>query len=297
VNGTRRIENVQPSTSIKGKVCLVTGGTSGIGQVTARELARQGATVVFVGRNRQKCEETLNQIRQETGNPEVEYLLGDLSSLAGIRGVAQEFRQKHNRLDVLVNNAAGIFMERRESVDGIEMNLALNHLAYFLLTNSLLDLLKSSAPSRVVNVSSEAHKHMVLDFDDLQEKKRYRGFRAYSESKLANLLFTFELARRLERTGVTVNALHPGFVASNIFAGNGRVGWLVRRIASVVALSTEAGAETSVYLATSPEVEGITGKYFVKKRAVAPSPASHDEAAARRLWAVSEQLTGSVHDV
>jgi NAD(P)-dependent dehydrogenase (short-subunit alcohol dehydrogenase family) len=277
---------------MKGKVCLVTGGTSGIGQVTAKELARQGATVVIVGRNRQKCEDTVSQIRQQTGNPAVEYVVGDLSSLAGIRGVANEFRQKHTRLDVLVNNAAGIFMDRRESVDGIEMNLALNHLAYFLLTNLLLDSLKSSAPARVVNVSSEAHRHMVLDFDDLQGKKSYRGFRAYSKSKLANLLFTFELARRLEGTGVTVNALHPGFVASNIFAGNGRVGWVVRQIASAIALSPEAGAQTSLYLATSPEVEGVTGQYFAKQRSVASSPASHDDAAARRLWAVSEEMTG-----
>jgi len=277
---------------MKGKVCLVTGGTSGIGQVTAKELARLGATVVIVGRNRQKCEDTVNQIRQQTGNPAVEFLVGDLSSLAGIRGVANEFRQKHTRLDVLVNNAAGIFMERRESVDGIEMNLALNHLAYFLLTNLLLDLLKSSAPARVVNVSSDAHRHMVLDFDDLQGKKSYRGFRAYSKSKLANLLFTFGLARRLAGTGDTVKALHPGFVASNIFAGNGRVGWVVRQIASAIALSPEAGAQTSLYLATSPEVEGVTGQYFAKQRSVASSPASHDDAAARRLWTVSEEMAG-----
>jgi retinol dehydrogenase 12 len=278
-------------TTMTGKVCLVTGATAGIGHVTARELARRGATVVIVGRNRQKCEATVAEIQQQTGNSRVEFLLADLSSQADIRRLATAFRQKYGRLDVLINNAGGIFMQRRESVDGIELTLAVNHLAYFLLTNLLLDLITSSAPARIINVSSDAHRGMTLDFDDLQSKRNYRGFQAYSKSKLANLLFTFELARRLHGTGVTLNALHPGFVASNIFAGNGMVGWCIRRIASVVALSPEKGASTTIHLATAPEVAGVTGEYFVKQRVERSSPESHDDEASRRLWAISEEMT------
>ncbi|HEV3162544.1 MAG TPA: SDR family oxidoreductase [Isosphaeraceae bacterium] len=282
----------EPDQTMAGKVCLVTGATSGIGQVTARELARLGASVVVVGRSLQKCEATVSQIRQQTGHPRVDFLVADLSSQAEVRRLASEFLRKNTRLDVLVNNAGGMFMNQQESVDGIELTLALNHLAYFLLTNLLLERLKASAPARIVNVSSEAHRGVTLDFDNLQAQGRYGGFRVYSQSKLANLLFTFELARRLEGTGVTVNALHPGFVATNIFAGNGLLGWSVRRIASLIAMSPEQGAKTSIYLAASPEVEGVTGQYFAKQKRVAPSPASLDEAAARRLWEVSEQLTG-----
>jgi retinol dehydrogenase 12 len=281
----------QHDSTMQGKVCLVTGGTAGIGQVTARELARKGAHVVIVGRNEQKCEATVRDVRQQTGNPAVEFLVADLSAQAQVRTLARQFQQQHSRLDVLINNAGGIFMERRESPDGIEMTLALNHLTYFFLTSLLLDLIKASAPARIINVSSEAHRGMTLDFDDLQARQRYRGFQVYSRSKLANLLFTSELARRMEGTGVSVNALHPGFVATNIFSGNGWFGWWVRRIASVVALSPEEGAKTTIYLATSPEVEGVSGKYFVKELAVQPSPASLDQEAARRLWEISEQMT------
>jgi retinol dehydrogenase 12 len=278
--------------SLSGKVCLVTGATSGIGAVTARELARRGASVVIVGRSPSKCEATVRGIREQTGSAAVESLVADLSAQAEVRRLAREFRQRQPRLDVLINNAGAVFLQRRESVDGIEMTFALNHLAYFLLTNLLLDLLTASTPARVINVSSAAYEGMTLDFDDLQEGRRYRGFRAYSRSKLANLLFTFELARRLEGTGVTVNALHPGFVATNFFAGNGPVGWLMRRSAGLFAIGPEEGARTTLYLASAPEVEGITGRYFVKGRPVASSPASRDPAAALRLWQVSEEMTG-----
>jgi NAD(P)-dependent dehydrogenase (short-subunit alcohol dehydrogenase family) len=303
--------------SMSGKTCLVTGATAGIGEVTARELARRGACVVIVGRSRKRCEATVEAIRRETGNPAVEFLVADLSAQAEVRRVAREFQEGHRRLDVLINNAGALFHLRRQSVDGIEMTLALNHLAYFLLTNLLLDTLRASAPARIVNVASRSHEDAQgLDLDDLQARagaKRFWGYRRsrlvswlftlfaprrhpallqYSRTKLANVLFTYELARRLEGTGVTVNALHPGFVASHFMAGNGVFGWFLRRLAWLFAISPEEGARTSVYLATSPEVEGVTGRYFVKQRPVASSAASRDEAAARRLWQVSEELTG-----
>jgi NAD(P)-dependent dehydrogenase (short-subunit alcohol dehydrogenase family) len=300
-----------------GKTCLVTGATAGIGEVTARELARRGARVVIVGRSQQRCEATVEAIRLRTGNPAVEFLRADLSSQAEVRRLAQEFLQRHRRLDVLVNNAGALFARSQESVDGIEMTFALNHLAYFLLTGLLLDTLRASAPARIVNVSSRAHEDVQgLDFDDLQARSgarsfwgyggsrfggllftlfapmRHPAFLQYARSKLANLLFTCELARRLEGTGVTVNALHPGFVASRFSAGHGAFGWLMRRWAGLFAIGVEEGAQTSVYLATSPEVEGVTGRYFVKCKAVPSSPASLDQEAARRLWQVSEELTG-----
>jgi retinol dehydrogenase 12 len=300
-----------------GKTCVVTGATAGIGEVTARELARSGACVVIVGRSQQRCAWTAEAIRRDTGNPSVEHLVADLSSQAEVRCLARTFLERHRRLDVLVNNAGALFAHRRESIDGIEMTLALNHLAYFLLTGLLLDTLKASAPARVVNVSSRAHEDVPgLDFDDLQARARagsfwgygqsrfasllftlfapmrHPAFLQYARSKLANLLFTYELARRLEGTGVTVNALHPGFVASRFMAGNGALGWFMRRWARLFAVSAEEGAKTSVYLATSPEVAGVTGKYFAKQKVVASSPASRDEAAARRLWQLSEELTG-----
>jgi NAD(P)-dependent dehydrogenase (short-subunit alcohol dehydrogenase family) len=281
--------------SMSGKVCLVTGATAGIGLVTAEALAQRGALVCLVGRSRERSEAAVRQIQARTGNPAVEFLLGDLSSQSDIRRLAQEFRERHARLDVLVNNAGGMFLIRQESVDGIEMTLALNHLAYFLLTNLLLDLLKSSVPARVVSVASDAHRFAPrLDFDDLQHRKSYRGFPVYGKSKLANVLFSAELARRLAGTGVTSNALHPGFVASNFFSSPGTkplLGRLMALSARLVAIRPEEGAKTSIYLASSPEVEGVTGKYFEKQRQVTPSRAAQDETAARRLWDVSAELT------
>ena len=306
-----------PDTSMVGKTCLVTGATAGIGEVTARELARLGARVVILGRSRERCAATTEATRRETGSMCVEFLVADLSSQAEVRRVAREFLERHDRLHVLVNNAGAMFARRRESVDGVEMTLALNHLAYFLLTSLLLDTLKASARARVVNVSSRAHEDVsALDFDDLQARAharkcwgygesqfasllftlfapmRHPAFLQYARTKLANLLFTYELSRRLAGTGVTVNALHPGFVASRFMAGNGPLGWFMRRWAGVFGVTAEEGAKTSVYLASSPEVEGITGKYFAKQKQVVSSPASLDEAAARRLWQLSEELTG-----
>jgi NAD(P)-dependent dehydrogenase (short-subunit alcohol dehydrogenase family) len=276
----------------------VTGATSGIGAATAEGLASRGATVVVVGRSSSRCVATAEAIRRATGSSAVESLVADLSSRADVHELSRQFRARHRRLDVLVNNAGGIFMRRRETVDGLEMTFALNHLAYFLLTDLLLDVLLASAPARIVNVSSSGH-HLVrgIRFEDVQMRGRYRGFEAYGQSKLANLLFTYELARRLEGTGVTVNAVHPGFVATNIGTNNTWTWRLLKplydRYRRIRYLTPEEGARTVLHLAVSPEVEGVTGGYFADGRPVESSAASRDEAAARRLWQISEALAGS----
>jgi retinol dehydrogenase 12 len=290
------IEN--PDGPMKGKTCLVTGATSGIGEITARELARLGARVIVVGRSPERCNATAERIRTQTGATAVESMVADLSFQADVRRLAEQVRGRCARLDVLVNNAGGMYLDRRESVDGIELTLALNHLSYFLLTNLLLDLIKASAPARIVNVSSEAHRGGSIDFDDIQRRGRYSGWRAYQQSKLANILFTNELARRLEGTGVTVNSLHPGFVRTNFFKDfPGWRGFTFKIFASLLAISPEEGARTSIHLAASPEVAGITGQYFVKSRPATSAPQSHDRAAAERLWRVSEELTGQASTV
>lgn len=283
--------------SMKGKTCLVTGATSGMGQVTARALAQRGATVVIVGRDPARSADAADRIKQQTGNPAVELLLADLSSQAQIRKLAEQFMSRHQRLDVLVNNAGSLFMSRRESVDGIEMTFALNHLTYFLLTNILLPILKASAPSRIVNVSSYGHRRGVVNFDELQGNQRYNGMVAYRQSKLANLLFTFELARRLSGTGLTVNAVNPGLVASNFGLNNfgswARTLWpAVQPIYQLFASSPEQGAQTAIYAATSPELEGVSGKYLERMQLATPSAAAQDGVAAARLWQLSEELTG-----
>jgi len=278
--------------NMQGKVVLVTGATAGIGEATARELARLGATVVGAGRNAEKCARVAESIRAASDNASVEFLVADLSVQAEVHKLAAEFKRKYVRLDVLINNAGAYFMRRRESADGIELTWALNHLAYFLLATSLLDVLKASAPARIVNVSSEAHRGSKLNFDDLENRRSYNGFPAYGQSKLANVLFTYELARRLAGTGVTANVLHPGFVATQFGHNNGAVvRALMRLVQRFGGLSPEQGAQTSLHLAASPEVEGVTGQYFDNRRAVPSSPASYDEAGARRLWEISERMT------
>jgi NAD(P)-dependent dehydrogenase (short-subunit alcohol dehydrogenase family) len=274
---------------MSGKVCLITGANAGIGKVTAQKLAELGATVMMVCRNRQKGEAALKEIKSKSGNANVELIIADLSSQAEIRRLADEFKAKHQRLDVLLNNAGVYLPKRALTVDGLEMTFAVNHLAYFLLTNLLLEVLKPSAPSRIVSVSSEAHKYGKLEFDNLQGEREYKGIPAYSNSKLENVLFTNELARRLAGTKVTANSLHPGAVATSIFRNTPKpIEWLIK----LLTISPEKGAETSVYLATSSEVEGITGKYFEKKQEKYPSRTAQDEELAGRLWQVSEQLTG-----
>jgi NAD(P)-dependent dehydrogenase (short-subunit alcohol dehydrogenase family) len=278
--------------NMNGKICMVTGATSGIGEATSLELARMGASVVLVGRNPSRCEASVARIKQETGNSSIEYLVADLSSMALVRQVVQQFQEKHKRLDVLVNNAGAAFLRRQVSVDGIEMTFALNHINYFLLTLLLLDTLKTSLPTRIVNVASDSHRGQKLDFDDLQIQKGYSVMKAYGRSKLANVLFTYELARRLNGTSVTVNALHPGTVATRIWEKGGPLNPLISLVMRRFTIPVEQGAKTVIYLASSPEVEGLTGEYFTDCKVVRSDPASYDQASAKRLWDISLKLTG-----
>ena len=279
---------------MQGKTILISGATNGIGKQSALELAKMGAQIVIIGRNKAKTEETLREIQTSSGNKDVHALIADLSSMAEVRRVADEFKKQYARLDVLLNNAGGFFSERQESVDGYEVTFALNHLSYFLLTNLLLDRLKADAPSRIVSVSSEAHMMSPLNFDDLQSKQSYgmAGFRPYGQSKLMNVMFTYELARRLAGSGVTANALHPGAVNTGFGKNNRGLMNIAMKIFTFFAIKVEDGAKTSVYLASSPEVEGVTGKYFDKSKQKQSSQVSYDEAAQKRLWEISEQLTG-----
>ena len=277
------------NTALLGKVCLVTGGTRGIGRETARGLANMGASVVVAGRDEGRTDNVVRSLVAETGNPAITGLVADMSIQAEVIRLAAAFRASHDRLDILVNNAGAIFDTRQVSADGVEMTWALNHLAPFRLTHELRDLLVASAPARIVTVASGAHMMGRMDFDDLQGARGYSGWRAYGQSKLANILFTVELARQLQGTRVTANAVHPGFVASNFGMTGQRtpimqVGWQVARL---FARSPEAGAQTSIYLASSPEVEGVTGVYFANRKPAFTSGAARDLSAARRLWVVS----------
>jgi retinol dehydrogenase 12 len=275
---------------LRGKVCLLTGATRGIGRAAADGLARTGVTLVLVGRDVSRVEETVRAVRASSGQGQVEGLVADLSLRSEVRRLAAEIRARYQRLDVLVNNAGAIFTRREETAEGTEKTLALNHLGYFLLTLELLSLLKASAPSRVVNVASDAHRGMRLDFEDLENRKRYSGLRVYGQSKLMNILFTNELARRLQGTGVTVNALHPGVVATGFGKNTPGLFRSLVRLAAPFMTTPEKGAETLVYLATSPQVAGVTGKYFTKSKEARPSPTAREEEAARKLWEASERL-------
>jgi NAD(P)-dependent dehydrogenase (short-subunit alcohol dehydrogenase family) len=279
---------------MQGKTVLVTGANQGIGKATAIALAQQGASVVILSRNPDKGRAALADVQAASRGGKAELLVADFASLADVRRAAAEFRATHKRLDVLVNNAGLFVPERHVTVDGLEETFAVNHLAPFLLTNELLDLLKASAPARIVNVSSEAHRHATMRWDDLQfEQHRYKGFSAYGQSKLANILFTYELARRLEGAGVTANALHPGVVASGFGQTYpGALSFFVK-VAKPFLLTSEQGARTSVHVASSPEVEGVTGKYFSKCRPVRSNAVSYDEASQRKLWSLSVEMIKS----
>ena len=276
---------------MKGKTVLVTGANQGIGKATAIALARQGADVVILSRNPEKGRAALQDVQAASRGGKAELLVADFASLSDVRRAAAEFRAKHKRLDVLVNNAGLIVPERHLTIDGLEETFAVNHLAPFLLTMELLDLLKASAPARIVNVSSEAHRGARMHWEDLQfANSRYKSFRAYGQSKLANILFTYELARRLDGTGVAANALHPGVVASGF--GQTYPGYLsfLVKVARPFLLTNEEGARTSVHVAASPEVEGVSGKYFAKCHPVRSNAVSYDEASQRKLWSLSLEM-------
>jgi NAD(P)-dependent dehydrogenase (short-subunit alcohol dehydrogenase family) len=273
------------------KTILITGATSGIGYETALALAKMNATVVGIGRNPEKCTTYEAQIRRDSGNSHVDYLLADLSSLAEVKKQAENFKNKYDRLDVLINNAGGYFTKKMTTVDGYEITFALNHLAHFLLTNELLDLIKASSPARIINVSSAAHMGAKINLDNPNQIDGSFGWQAYGQSKLANVLFTYELSRRLEGSGVTCNCLHPGWVATGFGKNNrGITGWVIGFSAKVSAKKPAEGAETSIYLASSPDVEGISGKYFVDCKETSSSLISYNITTAKNLWTISEKM-------
>ena len=280
-------------TSQSGNVALITGASRGIGRATALPLAKMGANLSLLVRDRALGEKVVEEIRATGAKGKIDLFVGDLSSMKDIRRLAEEYKSKHDRLDVLLNNAGAINMDKEKTVDGYERTFATNHLGYFLLTQELLDLLKKSAPSRIVNVASEAHRQVGgIDFDDpMFEKRSYGGFASYGQSKLANILFTRELARKLEGTNVTANSLHPGVIASGFGRNNkGVFGFIMRNLAAPFLGSEENGAKTSVYLASSPDVEGKTGLYWKSSREARPTKAGQDDEAAKRLWKLSEEL-------
>ncbi len=285
---------------LRGKVALVTGATNGIGKVTARELAKMGATTVIIGRSAERVQQTVDEIKQAAGHAQVDGIVADLSLMSQTRAAAESFRRKYDRLDVLVNNAGIGASQRAVTEEGFERMFALNHLSYFLLTNLLLDGIKNSAPSRIVNLSSDAHRSAQLDFGDLQNERQWGpgGYIAYGRTKLMNVLFTRELARRLSGTGVTANAVHPGIVATGLWRGAGGIfGNLIGLFAPLYMLTPEQGAQTSIYVATAPEIAAMTGFYFTDSQPVAPSKAAQDDEAARRLWTVSAEMVGLVEAV
>jgi len=277
---------------LSGKTVVLTGASSGIGRATALGLADEGARLILVGRTPERCEETLSEIRRRTGRDDAVMLRADLSSLKEVRRLADEVLARADRLHVLLNNAGVTLLQRQLTVDGLEATFATNHLAYFLLTGLLLPRLRDSAPARIVNVASDAHRFGRLDLGDLQNEQRYRALRVYGQSKTANLLFTQELARRISGTGVTANALHPGGIRSNLGRSEGRIPEAVRKLVGLFLKSPEEGARTSLYLACSPEVEGVSGRYFAKCRERTPTAHASDPELARRLWERSEELTG-----
>ena len=278
--------------NLGGKVCLITGATSGIGKVTATVLASQGAEVIITGRNQEKTETSVRHIMSETGNEAIHYLLADFSDLEQVRELATNFNERFSRLDVLVNNAGSFFNTRRETQYGVEMTFLVNHLAPFVLTNLLFETIQDSTPARIINVSSDAHQYGTMDFNDLGFKRGYVGMKAYARSKLANILFTHEIVRRMAYSSVLVNALHPGHVATDIWSTDfSFFGPVLKKVMGLFALSPEEGADNTIYLASSPEVAGVTGKYFVKREPAQSSPISYDEETAKKLWEISEDLT------
>jgi NAD(P)-dependent dehydrogenase (short-subunit alcohol dehydrogenase family) len=276
---------------MEGKVVVITGASSGIGRATAVELARRGARVLLVGRTPERCQAALAAVR-DVGRADCDVIQGDLATLAGTRAVAEQVLAGTDRLDVLVNNAAVVLVRRTTTPDGYEATFALNYLSCFLLTGLLLPLLRKSAPARIVNVASEGHRYFRLDLDDLQNERRYSTMRVYGRSKTAGILWNVELARRLQGSGITANCLHPGTIRSNLGQGNGPALDVLQRILTRFMKTPEQGTATSVYLATSPDVEGVSGCYFVNCRQKKPARHAVDPVTARRLWKISEGLVG-----
>lgn len=275
--------------NMENKICMVTGATAGIGKATALGLARRGATVIVTGRAEGKAAQVVETIRQETGNPRVAALIADFSALEQVGALAATFKQRYDRLDVLVNNAGVVTRERQHSADGFELMFAVNYLAPFLLTNLLQDTLRESVPARIVNVTSMGYKKGQINFDDLQSEQDFNHRQAYYQTRLAMVLFTLALARRLEGSGVTANCLHPGIVKTTLshhYMGNP----VFRFFEQFIAVTPEQGADPSIFLATSPDVEGVTGRYFHKMEAEPLADAARSQGVQERLWEMSERL-------
>jgi retinol dehydrogenase 12 len=281
-----------PPWSVKDKVCVVTGASGGIGKQVALGLARRDARVVIVSHSKERAEAAVDEIVHTSLNPHVDLVVADLSTNAGVRWAAETIDRRYGQLHVLVNNAGLLIGKRTVTEDGLDKTFALNHLAYYHLTARLLDKIKASAPARILNTSSMAHAWGRMDWENLQGEKKYGQWRAYGTSKLENLLFTFELSRRLAGTGVTANAVHPGFVRSEFARTASPIMRAAVRVGMVGAISVEKGAKTTLWAATDPQLSGVTGKYFARSAVADPSAGARDEAAQRRLWEISEKLAG-----
>ena len=278
---------------MNGKVCLVTGATDGIGKVSARVLAELGAKVIIVGRNPEKSAIVLAELRSISGNENIDLLMADLAVMQEVRDLAEQVISRYDRIDVLLNNAGGYFTKHEITSDGLEMTFALNHMSYFLLTNKLMELLKYSAPARIVNVSSDAHYGVDMEFENLNGEQEYKAWKAYQKSKLANVLFTYELLKKVPGN-ITVNCLHPGFVATNFGHNNGGFFGPVLKIAQrISAIDPEEGAKTSIFLCSAPEVKGVSGKYFYKCQPKISSRESRNMDTGKRLWQISSDIAST----
>ena len=278
---------------MNGKVCLVTGSTDGIGKVSARVLAELGAKVIIVGRDPEKSAIVLAELRSISGNKNIDLLMADLAVMQEVRDLADQVISRYDRLDVLLNNAGGYFTKHEITSDGLEMTFALNHMSYFLLTNKLMELLKFSAPARIVNVSSDAHYGVDIEFENLNGEQEYKAWKAYQKSKLANVLFTYELLKKVPGN-ITVNCLHPGFVATNFGHNNGGFFGPVLKIAQrISAIDPEEGAKTSIFLCSAPEVKGVSGKYFYKCQLKTSSRESRNMDTGKRLWQISSDIAST----
>lgn len=288
ISNLEEVENMN-----KSSVIAITGANSGMGKATSIELAKTGAVIVMLCRDKERGEKALRDVRALSGNNSVELMICDLGSLKSIRNFCLEFKKKYQQLNVLINNAGVILPGYHQTVDGYELHFGVNHLGHFLLTNELLDILIQSGPARIINVTSGAHKIGKIHFEDINLMKYYTFWGAYAQSKLANIIFTYELSERLKGTGVTVNCLHPGAVATSMGINRDTgFGTFITRLLRPFFQTSEQGAETAIYLATSNEIQGITGRYFYRKRPVQSSKRSYDKVTAKKLWDLSEKMVG-----